>query len=301
MKNYLFRSTSKAALLILTVLQMLLITFRDENYNSDTSNYNNYVNTFADYGLFDSFILTKLEPLHLLLMSFSVDLHDWLLFEFIASSIFLIFIYKRVNFTFTICIILALTMPLYSSSIRFANGLLLISVFMVYFGNGLIRFTLLTTSGLMAHPVAGLSGVISSAKFPIIFISALISYFFILLNPQYYQRLVFDSDMEIGFPGLRFYIAIIFILYFMRFIVKIKEFPYFYYILLSSTILMFSLYSFSTLNRVMALIIITLCVEFDKILLSYPLKWKFDNILSVLMYLYLILPHFLFLIIRGYD
>ena len=66
--------------------------------------------------------LMKLEPLHFLLANMASSFNDWLLFEMLIMFLFLAQLLKKKSMVM-VALVLGATMPLISSSFRFALGL----------------------------------------------------------------------------------------------------------------------------------------------------------------------------------
>src|SRR5262249_49170071 len=131
---------SKAAVLALVAVQILVVTFRPAEYNSDTWNYSAYIDALSETRGVEFLLLTKLEPLHLLLAAIARDFRVWLILDACVALGLMFLIVRRVERIETLAIVIGTSLPLMSSSIRFAISLMAVAWVLLVLRPGLRQF-----------------------------------------------------------------------------------------------------------------------------------------------------------------
>lgn len=98
--------------------------FREPSYNSDTWNYNSYVNTLAIVRGSEAFVLTKLEPVHAGLIFLLRNFEIWLFVEAVIQIAGLYFAYKIRPNNASFLTLCAFVLTLSSSALRFSGALI---------------------------------------------------------------------------------------------------------------------------------------------------------------------------------
>ncbi len=150
--------------LLLTCGVLAAGAFRPFNYNSDTENYYSYVYTLSFVNNRDIFFLTKLEPVHSLLILLVKNFNSWLIIESIIEIIGLYLSYKvkRNNYSF-ICLC-AFVLTLSTSSLRYCSALIYFFFFISKKGDTLIKAAKMTIILSCLHISMLLSGALASRK-----------------------------------------------------------------------------------------------------------------------------------------
>lgn len=140
---------SKILIFISVFAWMIFVSQRPINYNTDTTNYFVYFSNIAGVGILEMFLM-KLEPLHILLASIASSFNDWLLLELLIMFLFLAQLLKKKSMVM-VAVILGATLPLMSSSFRFALGLTFTLFFYDYFSRKRIGYWMLAPIGGLGH------------------------------------------------------------------------------------------------------------------------------------------------------
>jgi hypothetical protein len=110
--------------LLVTVSVIGLGGFREPSYNSDTWNYNSYVNTLAVVQGSEVFVLTKLEPVHAGLILLLRNFEIWLLAEAFIQIGGLCLAYRIRPNDASFLALCAFVLTLSSSALRFSGALI---------------------------------------------------------------------------------------------------------------------------------------------------------------------------------
>ena len=110
--------------LFLTIFVIGLGGFREPSYNSDTWNYNSYVNTLATAQGSEVFVLTKLEPIHAGLILLLRNFEIWLFAEAVIQIGGLYLAYRIRPNDASFLALCAFVLTLSSSALRFSGALI---------------------------------------------------------------------------------------------------------------------------------------------------------------------------------
>lgn len=109
------------ALLFMISVYLLAISMRSDLYNTDTANYHIYFEAVRSQSIIES-LLTKIEPVHYVIINISNSFAEWIVIEYLIYLIVLALLMRNKSIT-TVALIVGCTLPLMSSSFRFAIGL----------------------------------------------------------------------------------------------------------------------------------------------------------------------------------
>lgn len=142
---------AKSLILLFAMVQIVAVVFRPEDYNNDTWAYTNYVDLLSEAEGNEVLLLTKFEPLHLVLVLLTRDFRWWLAAENLVGIALLWTLCRRTERLETIAVVVGLALPLFSSSVRFANGLLAVACALAMFRSTHGRTLLTTIVGGATH------------------------------------------------------------------------------------------------------------------------------------------------------
>lgn len=154
----------RPAITAMVMIQAIAIAFRPIWYNSDTENYSSYV-YFLSLPLDSSiFFITKIEPLHVILISLTREFRLWALCECALTLWLIYFLHRRVIRLETYLIIIGTSGILLSSSLRFAIGILIFSA--VYYSrrSPYAKAALMSVAAASSHVVHIIAGPLSLRK-----------------------------------------------------------------------------------------------------------------------------------------
>lgn len=126
---------------------------RPENYNSDTLNYASYAIILSLEKGAGIYLVTKLEPLHILLIALTRDFHLWLIAEGVVAMTLLWFLYFRTSYPGVFIVVCAFFATLYTSSMRFAIALLVIAAILTWKNRSLAFYAAASLLAGCAHAV----------------------------------------------------------------------------------------------------------------------------------------------------
>lgn len=169
------RRRSKILIYIVVFAWLIFISQRSVDYNSDTTNYYAYFSNMAGVGIVDMFLM-KLEPLHFLLANMASSFNDWLLLESLLMFLLLVKLLKNKSMVM-VALVLGATLPLMSSSFRFALGLTFSLWFYDYLSRKSVGYWLLAPIGALGHISMGVAPFLIrlsklSLLLPIVFLFA---------------------------------------------------------------------------------------------------------------------------------
>lgn len=176
-------TVTKYSLNTIVFIYLSIVAMRQTSYNTDTYNYSRYVELIKNQALIESISNLKIEPLHLALIKISENINIWLILE---GSVFVLlyFVFSKISKKIeSNAIILGLTLPLVSSSIRFSVGLMAIAVAILYVKKyRLIYFTII---GAATHGVLSVSFFFLNRKIvPIVLIML-----FVIMSIYFFDNL----------------------------------------------------------------------------------------------------------------
>jgi hypothetical protein len=265
---------AKIVLLLLVAGFLVVISFRTPDYNLDVFYYSRMFNSWP-LGLFESWIV-KLEPLHFYLRLISPTFNFWLAIE---SCVFftLYFMFSlRSNFP-ALLFLGSVSLPLMSSSFRFAIAIVLVSYIMLRVKNYLLAAVLGGTSHLVAFAVY-------VKKSPVLFLFFIP---FVLVTVSYLPAAIIERMPGFGVlhwapSGIRSGLAYIYIIYFYKFFYKSggtrsEVFLVILLVLIASTVS-------ALLNRVLIISLACFIATQPTHLIRFSFDRRLAHMLSMLLY-----------------
>lgn len=150
--------------LILTIGVVGAGSLRPFDYNSDTTNYYSYVYFLRFISGNEIFFLTKLEPLHSLLILLFRDFRQWLIAESALQIVGLVLSYRLRPNIHSFVALCAFTLTLSTSSLRFTVALIWFYYFLMRADIGYVRAVRMTVILSMIHISMLLSGALALQK-----------------------------------------------------------------------------------------------------------------------------------------
>lgn len=201
-------------ILVFNVVFMWLffVSHRAEDYNSDTSNYVGYFSNIAEYSVVEMFLI-KLEPFHFLLANVASSFTGWQILESLSIFLLLVQLLKDKSLI-VVALVLGASLPLMSSSFRFAVGLILCLCFYDLFLRKNKLFWLLAPIGAMGH----ISMMVAPFLIRLSKISLVVPIMFLFavsIFPQFADRFFGSGSIGVlsGWVGVKT-LSVFFLLYF---------------------------------------------------------------------------------------
>ncbi len=276
-----------------SVMQVLIFSFRPEDYNSDTFNYSKYLTYISDADGLNILTVSKFEPLHLVLALFANDFKIWLILEAVMCSYFLIEILRRLKSVESIAVVLGSAVPLFSSSMRFSVGLLAVAYGMLIFNRVRFRWIIVSMIGLMTHISLAAYAFIQRGKiWPILILMAALQ-LYAGSDISFIERAGGGGDNSAGGSGLRAFSALLIFLVFSY--IRSVDYKLLAFLrdALVALILLFSTnFIYPVFNRFIVLFLIMKAIQYD----SLRSEWSIRNSVSrgwvaFAIYLFLVIPH----------
>jgi hypothetical protein len=275
----------------LVAVQLIGISFRSPTYNSDTWNYYNYIETIAETALVDSFWVSKFEPLHLGLALITQNFRYWLILEsFIAIFFFKILIW-RIHRIETLAIVIGCALPLMSSSLRFAVGLLGVACALIVFHQATFRFFFITFTGAMTHASLMVAGIFQRRKWfelvflPIFFLA------WVWFDQSIIFRLGIEDDREVRATGFRTFICFSILVFYLSYCNSTyRKNILLHDLLLGVIVLSLSLTVSPVANRWLILLMVTIAVNADQTFHSVKASRKIGSVIAAILYFVLLAP-----------
>ena len=154
------RSTVWALIYVASISQILILSFRVQDYNSDTYNYSRYIDLLSESDGLEILFASKFEPLHLVMAFIASDFESWLLIEGVVCAILVAFLIRRLKRLETVAVVLGAALPLFSSSMRFAVGLFAVACTITLLHKIRARFITVSMVGLASHVSLLMTGLL---------------------------------------------------------------------------------------------------------------------------------------------
>jgi hypothetical protein len=206
------RSAAKAAVIFFVVVQLFALAARPSDYNSDTSNYFGYLDLIANTEGLELLLLTKFEPLHLLMAVGTGDFRDWLRVEGLACAALALGLVVKSRRLETIAVVLGSALPLYSSSLRFCLGVLLVALLALHLREGRARLIGLSLAGAGSHVSLAVAGIFSRSRIWVVLLVLVAFGVFAAFDPALLERAGASEDNEVRATGVRALIPFIILL-----------------------------------------------------------------------------------------
>lgn len=149
----------KALLFGAAIVQLAVLSFRPEDYNSDTWNYSKYLALLSDTSGMDLFFVSKFDPFHLALASLAGDFRICLVLEGFVCLLLVFGILRLLTRLESVAIILGSALPLFSSSLRFSVVLLAVAYAAAAYRRAGGRLAVLSAVGLSTHVSLTIAGL----------------------------------------------------------------------------------------------------------------------------------------------
>ncbi|MCC7071723.1 MAG: hypothetical protein IT383_10385 [Deltaproteobacteria bacterium] len=285
---------AKTLMLWLAAVQIAAVVFRPEDYNTDTWAYYNYVELLSEAEGNEVLLLTKFEPLHLVLVLLTRDFRWWLVVENLLGVGLLWTLCRRTERLETIAVVVGLALPLFSSSVRFANGLLAVACALAVFRDARGRTLLTTVVGGATHVSLLLVGVMQRRSWVPIACVLLGFVALALVNEDLRGRAGAGDDAEFAGAGTRSFAGCLLLIGYLRAVA-----PAYRGKLLRSDLLAacgvyaLSMLFFPVLNRWLILLMLVMVVDAEPLLAGATVRRSTGALAAVGLYALLTLP-FLF-------
>ena len=288
---YQFKQTViKPLLFILAVSHMVLISFRPEDYNSDTLNYSNYIDALAETSGLEFLFLTKFEPAHLLFAALTRDFHLWLLLEDLAAICLLWILFRRLHRLETVAVILGSILPLWSSSIRFAVSLLTVSAVLAV-NPRTSRFLLVSAAGGLTHVSMAVAGVFRYRKWYLN--CGMLAAFFAaaLMLTSVLERAGINDTIAFKPHGFRSFVVLVGLMLYMRALLPGYRNKTFLSDALSAIgIFVLSTLFFPFINRWLIMLMVIVAVDSDGPLHRARIPRRTESLAALVLYGALLIP-----------
>lgn len=182
------RSLTAAAVSVLVIMGSL----RPDSYNSDTRNYASYVASLSIEKGSNLYFLTKLEPLHILLIDLTRDLSAWLIVEACLALVLVWVLYFRVKRSEPLLLVYAFFATLYTSSMRFSIALIALAALLTWRKRSPLYLAAMSLIAGCVHAVMLVAGPFASRLkwIPLAFPGAFFA--FVLFSPETRNRVASD-------------------------------------------------------------------------------------------------------------
>ena len=275
----------------LTLTQVVATALRPAEYNSDTWNYSGYVEALSSAAGFDILQLTKFEPFHLLLAVVASDFRLWLLLEAMTAIFLLRILIWRTRRLETLAVVIGCSLPLMSSSLRFAIGLLAVACALLVWPHDRWRLWVLTAVGAVTHASLAVAGILQRRQW--VMAAGLLLLFFAatLVDVSILERAGVTEDTEIRPTGIRTFACLLALMAYLRWRLPSYRKGSFSSDLISALgVLVLSLMFFPVVNRWLILMLIIVAVDSDAALAATRTPRRFGSRAAVLLYATLLVP-----------
>jgi hypothetical protein len=281
----------KATALTLALIQMVVVAMRPADYNSDTWNYSAYIDSLSQTSGMEFLLLTKLEPLHLLLAATARDFHLWLLLDTLVASILLFIIVRKAERIETIAVVFGTSLPLMSSSVRFAVSLMSVACVLLVFRRACARFVAASIAGGLTHVSNLIAGVVQKRRW--ILTWGLLAAFFGLAFAvaSVLQRAGVSEEGSAKPAGMRSLACLLgFIFYLRAFLPQYRRTQFRSDLLSALGIFALSFFLFPVLNRWLILLLVIVAVDADAALDSARVPRAIGRFAALGVYAALVVP-----------
>lgn len=282
----------KRMIFVLAAAQVLVVSLRPAEYNSDTWNYSGYLDALADAHGMEFLLLTKFEPLHLLLAAVARDFRFWLMLEALVALGLLWGIIRRTERLETLAIVIGTTLPLMSSSVRFAISLLFVSyVLLVFRQRRFGRFTALSLMGGSTHAANAIAGVLQKRRW--ILTWAMLAAFFVVAYAvaSILERAGVSEDTDARPTGIRSFACLLGLMLYLRaFVPSYRRYRFRSDLLSGLGIFFLSALFFPVINRWLILLLVIIASESDAVLDDARVPRRVGHLAASIVYAALLVP-----------
>ena len=296
------RNIVRWMLICSALFQIIILSFRPEDYNSDTWNYSKYIDLLSSSDGRDLFLATKFEPLHLLLALITRDFDTWLLAEGVVCILLVIGLVRKIERLETIAVIFGCALPLFSSSLRFATGLLVISYVAVAYRRPTGKFLVMSISGLFSHVSLAIAGFLRVGNLWLIILILMAFLFYAKTDIEILER-AGATENAAGGTGIRpFLVLVLMITIVYRTDIRYTKRLLAMDFLSAAAMFLMTFYFFPVMNRWIILLLILKAIHFDVFSEGYTRASRVQEVgTSVFLYALLVVPHLVFLALRIGD
>jgi hypothetical protein len=278
----------RVTVFVLSAAQIILVSLRPAEYNSDTRAYSGYLHVLADAKGTELLFLTKFEPLHLLLAVVAENLRVWLLLEALIGMWLVWELIRRTERPETLAVVLGTTLPLMSSSVRFAISLLAISWVLLVFHGNRSKFIALSAIGGMTHVSMAVSGLIERRRWVLTWL--LLGAFFAVAYAVSSILLRAGVSENARPTGTRTFVCLLSLLIYLRAVLPSYR-PRFRSDVLSALgIFALSALFFPLVNRWLVLLLIVVAVQSDEGLDRARVPRRIGSLFAFFLYCMLLVP-----------
>jgi hypothetical protein len=279
----------KSMIFALAVTHIVLVSFRPDGYNSDTWNYSGYLEALTDAQGMEFLLLTKFEPLHLALAAVAQDFRLWLVLEGLVAIGLLAAIIRRAQRLETIAIVVGLSLPLMSSSVRFAISLMAAAYVLLVFRQSRAKFVALTAAGGFTHISLFITGVLEKRKWWLTW-GLLTAFFFVAYVISSILERAGVGD-EAKPTGMRTFACLLCLLMYLRWVLpEYRRVGFTSDILSGFAIFLMSFLFFPVVNRWIILLLLIVAVEADAPLDRAHIPRRLGRLVALLIYGALVVP-----------
>jgi hypothetical protein len=287
------RVLSRVFIASAAMLQVAVVTFRPDDYNSDTFNYSRYLQSIADSDGFDVFTASKFEPFHLGLAYLAQDFGGWLLLEGIMCCVLIVGLLRRLESMESTALILGAALPLFSSSTRFSLGVLAIAFAMAYLPRNKLGFVGVSLVGLFTHVSLAVTALLQRKSLLLIVFLVVGFYFYSATDLAVMERAGASEDVVAGGTGLRVFIPLMLLL---AVICPMKEGfnpALLKDIVIATVLFAVTFFLYPVFNRFIIVFLIVKAIETDGLRMRKPNGRLKESVAAVVLYGLLVLPHLL--------
>jgi hypothetical protein len=284
----------KTLIFSLATSELILVSFRPDDYNSDTLNYVNYIDALTNASGMEFLLLTKFEPMHLLLAAIARDFRLWVALEDAVAIGLLVILIRQTKRIETLAVVLGCSLPLWSSSLRFSVGLLAVAATLAVYRRRRGRLLLTTIVGSITHASLAVAGVFQRRKWTITFCVLLAFVAVAFVYSSILERAGVSEDTEFRPAGFRSFASLIGLMLYLRAYVPAYRRRYFSSDTLSTLgIFVLSTLFFPVINRWLILLMIIVAVDADALLDAAKVPRRVGAVAALLLFGALVVPFFL--------
>ena len=282
---------TKRLILVVAAVQLIAVVFRPADYNTDTSAYDSYIDLLAGSSGNELLLLTKFEPLHLLLAVLTQDFRWWLIAENVVGLVLLWTLCRRTARLETLAVVLGCALPLFSSSVRFGNGLLAVACVLAIHQTERGRMIVTTFVGGLTHVSLLMVGILQRRQWLPTALILLGFVAFALVDEDVRGRAGGGDEDEFKGAGLRSFLGCVMLMLYLRARLPDYRHKLFTSDLLSALgVFLLSMLFFPVVNRWLILLMIVMAVDADAPLAKANLPRGKGGIAALALYAALMLP-----------
>jgi hypothetical protein len=285
------KNLAKALLGIFVTLQVCCVALRPPEYNSDTWNYFGYIDMLSNASGSELLAATKFEPLHLAFAIVAQNFRAWLFLESMCAIALTWILIRRTARVETLAVVFGCAIPLMSSSLRFAQGLLLISCLLASPRGGGPSVARITIAGGISHVSLAVAGLFRYRKWQLTCL-VLASFFVVaMLVSSVLERAGVSEEGTAGPAGLRSFVCLLATIFYLRsYLGKYRRTLFASDFLSASAVFLLSFFFFPVINRWLILMLIMISVSADHSLQEVHVPRPRGHLFAAAIYCALLIP-----------